>query len=104
MAWASIQETYPSLEPGSPGILTFGCANFGDRNQYFDVLVDDLVSNTTELVSVPNPAFAFPSADGPSVLLSGAFSTEASYVAFVSDADNLTPGFLHQRLPQRLCG
>ena len=52
---------------------------------------DDLMSNSTEIVSAPNPAFAFPSPDGPSVLLSGSFSTEASYVAFVSDADNLAP-------------
>lgn len=83
-------ETFPSYD-ATARYLTFESAGLSDRNQYYDALVRDLVSNATELVSAPNPAFAFPSPDGPSVLLSGSFSTEASYVAFASDADNRAP-------------
>ncbi|MGA9777271.1 MAG: hypothetical protein WBS33_03265 [Verrucomicrobiia bacterium] len=81
-------ETFPSWDT-TARYLTYESAGVSDRNQYFDVLVCDLVSNVTEIISAPNPAFSFVSPDGPSVLLSGSFSTEASYVAFVSDADNL---------------
>ena len=83
-------ETFPTWD-ASARYLTFESAGLSDRNQYFDVLVYDFMSNATEVVSAPNPAFSFPSPDGPSVLLSGSFSTEASYVAFASDADNLAP-------------
>ncbi|HTQ51177.1 MAG TPA: hypothetical protein VMJ12_10730 [Candidatus Acidoferrales bacterium] len=84
------QETFPTWN-ASARYLTFESAGLSDRNQYFDTLVYDFLSNATEIVSAPNPAFSFPSPDGPSVLLSGSFSTEASYVAFASDADNLAP-------------
>jgi Tol biopolymer transport system component len=84
-------ETFPSWDAAAR-YLTYENAGVSDRNQYFDVLLCDLMSNATEVVSVPGPAFSFQSPDGPSVLLSGSFSTEASHVAFVSDADNLAPG------------
>ncbi len=84
-------ETFPSWD-ATARYLTYESAGLSDRNQYFDVLLHDFLSNSTEIVSAPNPAFSFPSPDGPSVLLSGSFSTMASYVAFVSDADNLAPG------------
>jgi Tol biopolymer transport system component len=55
-----------------------------------DVLVYNLQSTTTELVSVQNPAITSQSPDGQSVLAStAAVSLNGRYVAFASDADNL---------------
>ena len=81
-------ETFPSWSADAQ-FLAYESAGAGDRNQYVDVLVGDLGSSSTEIISAPAGAFAFPSADGPSLLFGGSVSTTARYVAFASDADNL---------------
>ena len=82
-------ETYPSWSPDAR-FLTFGCANFGDRNHYQDNFVSDLQSNATELVSVQTPAISSQTPDGPSILSTiFPLSLNGRYVAFASEADNL---------------
>ena len=81
-------ESFPSWSADAR-FLAYESAATGDRNQYFNVLVSDLVSNTTEIASTPNPLFQFPSPDGPSVCFPACISTNGRYVAFASDADNL---------------
>ncbi len=82
-------ETYPSWSPDAR-FLTFGCANFGDRNHYQDLFVSDLQSNVTELVSVQNPAISSQTPNGPSILSTTfSLSLNGRYVAFASEADNL---------------
>jgi Tol biopolymer transport system component len=83
-------ETYPNWSADAR-FITYEQADTADRNQYFNVTVADLVSNTTEIVSVPNPSFVFASPDGLSQLFPVCASTNASYIAFASDADNLVP-------------
>jgi Tol biopolymer transport system component len=80
---------YPNLCP-SAQLLAFESANVGDRNHYMDVLIYNLQSTTTELVSVQSPPITSQSPDGQSVLSStAAVSLNGRYVAFASDADNL---------------
>ena len=81
-------ETFPSWSADAR-FLAYESTATGDRNQYFNVLVSDLVSNATEIASTPNPLFQFPSPDGPSVCFPTCISTNGRYVAFASDADNL---------------
>jgi Tol biopolymer transport system component len=82
-------ETYPSLSPDAQ-FLVFESGNVGDRNHNMDVLVYDLQSNATELVSIQDPAISSLSSDGPSILSSTApVSTNGQYVVFASEADNL---------------
>jgi hypothetical protein len=80
---------YPNWCPGAQ-LLAYESANVGNRNHDMDVLVYNLQSTTTELVSVQNPAITSQSPDGQSVLAStAAVSLNGRYVAFASDADNL---------------
>ena len=80
---------YPNLCPDAQ-LLAFESANVGDRNHDMDVLVYNLQSNATELVSVQSPAISSQSPDGHSVFSSTAVvSINGQYVCFASDADNL---------------
>lgn len=83
-------QTFPCWD-ASAAHLVYESAGLSDRNQYDDTLVYSVASNSNELVSVPDPAFSCSSADGPSVMLTGSVSANGEYVAFASDADNLTP-------------
>jgi Tol biopolymer transport system component len=83
-------ETFPSWD-ASAGHLVYESFGLSDRNQYYDTLVYNVGSNSNEVVSVPDPLFSFPSADGPSVMLTASASANGEYVAFASDADNLAP-------------
>ncbi len=60
-----------------------------DNNHAFDVFVSNLANNTMELTSVHLPALPFLTPDGPSTLTTLSVSTNARYVAFFSEADNL---------------
>jgi Tol biopolymer transport system component len=84
-------ETFPSWSTNAQ-FLAYESAGAGDRNQYVNVVVHNLASNSTEIASSSAPVFAFPSADGPSVLFGGSIGTTARYVALASDADNLASG------------
>jgi Tol biopolymer transport system component len=61
-----------------------------DRNRNNDVFVRDLVASSTELISPHAPALASASPNGPSSLASGAISPDGRFIAFASEADNLT--------------
>jgi Tol biopolymer transport system component len=61
-----------------------------DRNRNNDVFVRDLVASSTELISTHAPALASVSPNGPSSLVSGAISPDGRFIAFASEADNLT--------------
>jgi hypothetical protein len=79
----------PNLCAGAQ-LIAFDSANVGDRNQDMNVLVYDLQSSTTELISVQSPAVTAQSPDGQSILSSTpAVSMNGRYVVFASDADNL---------------
>jgi Tol biopolymer transport system component len=82
-------ETFPGWSANAQS-LSYESAGTGDRNRFVDVMVCDLESNATEIVSAPAAACAFPSSDGPSLLFGDCISTTARYVALASDADNLT--------------
>ena len=83
---------YPKLCPGAQ-LLAYESANVGDRNHDMDILIDNLQSNSAELVSVQNPAITSQSPDGQSILsATAAVSMNGRYVAFASDADNLVAG------------
>jgi Tol biopolymer transport system component len=72
-------------------LVAFESADPNDLNHYFNVWLESLASNATELVSAQNPGFSFRSPDGPSLLFSTSVSADGRYVAFASDADNLVP-------------
>ena len=52
-------ETFPSWD-ATARYLNYESAGVSDRNQYFDVLLCDLMSNATEVVSVPEPGVFVP--------------------------------------------
>ena len=62
-----------------------------ERNRRNDVFVRDLAAASTELISLHAPALASAAPNGPSSLISGAISPDGRFVAFASEADNLTP-------------
>jgi hypothetical protein len=61
-----------------------------DRNRDYDVFVRDLVSNTVEMISAHHPSLPSASPNGPSAISSYSVSDDGRYVAFSSEADNLT--------------
>jgi hypothetical protein len=61
-----------------------------DYNHAGDVLVRNLAAGTTELISVRDPARPGQTADSSSGLTTFSVSTNGRYVAFMSEADNLT--------------
>lgn len=60
-----------------------------DSNRALDVLVRDLIEGTNELISVHHPALVSFTPNGPSSTFSP--SADGRWVAFASDATNLTP-------------
>lgn len=62
-----------------------------DRNHDYDVFVRDLAGNTTELISVADPALRSASANGPSAVSAPSLSADGQFVAYSSEADNLVP-------------
>jgi Tol biopolymer transport system component len=82
-------ETYPSLSPDGQ-LLAFESDDAQDRNRYLNVLIYNLQSNATELVSIQNPVISSQTPDGPSIFSSTApVSLNGQYVAFASEADNV---------------
>jgi Tol biopolymer transport system component len=63
----------------------------GDLNKSDDVFVRDTTSAATELVSQHHPAVASDTPNGPSTLSLSSLSSQGSFVAFFSEADNLLP-------------
>ena len=77
-----------------------------DQNRSYDVFVRDLTTNTTELISVRSPSLPAFVPNGASAFTSSSISADGRYIAFSSDANNLTPNdtndatdiFIHDRL------
>ena len=62
-----------------------------DSNKCSDVFVRDTTGAATELISERDPLLPSDSPNGPSTLSLLSLSGEGSFVAFVSEADNLAP-------------
>jgi hypothetical protein len=60
-----------------------------DRNRDNDVFVRDVTAGTTELISAHHPALPSQTPNRFSTLFSTSVSTNARYIAFASEADNL---------------
>ena len=60
-----------------------------DRNRAYDVFVRDLANAATEMVSVRHPALPSFTPDGPSGISPLSVSSDARFVAFWSEADDL---------------
>jgi Tol biopolymer transport system component len=75
--------------------IAFNCADSGlvadDRNRTLDVFVRDLSTNTLELVSAHAGSLPSLTPNGYSHLLASCVSSNARYVVFESDANNLVP-------------
>jgi Tol biopolymer transport system component len=75
--------------------ITFDCSDSqlvpNDRNRAYDVFARDLVTATTELISAHDPALPCITANGPSLLAATSVSADGRFVAFASEAENLTP-------------
>jgi Tol biopolymer transport system component len=67
-----------------------------DYNHADDVFVRNLAAGTTELISVRDANRPGQTANGPSGLTSYSVSSDGRYVAFVSEADNLTANDTNQ--------
>jgi Tol biopolymer transport system component len=62
-----------------------------DHNHDYDVFVRDLATGASELISAHDAALPSLSPNGSSLLSTFYVSTNARYLAFASDADNLVP-------------
>jgi len=62
-----------------------------DANKAGDVFVREIAGGVTEIISLHDPALASEAPDGPSTLSVLSLSGQGSFVAFVSDADDLVP-------------
>ena len=71
------------FDQGSPGLVPNDC------NRDNDVFVRDLATDTTGLISVHHPALPSQTPNRFSTLFSTSVSTNARYIAFASEADNL---------------
>jgi hypothetical protein len=87
--------TFPGLSADGR-FMVFDCVNGNlvpnDRNHADDVFVRDMVAETTELISVPDPTLTSHTPNGISGFYPGSVSADGRYVAFSSDADDLIPG------------
>ncbi|HZQ48658.1 MAG TPA: hypothetical protein VFC07_16690, partial [Verrucomicrobiae bacterium] len=87
--------TYPRMSADGT-LIAFesrdGTLVANDNNHAFDVFVSNLSGNTVELVSAHLPALPSLTPNGPSTLTTLSVSSNARYVAFFSDADNLVAG------------
>ena len=85
--------TSPTLSANG-GLVAFECLDGNlvpnDTSHTYDIFVQDVGTNTLELVSAHAPALASLTANGDSLISSASVSTNSRYVAFVSMADNLT--------------
>lgn len=79
-----------------------------DRNRYFDVFSRDVAGQNTSLESLRDPTQPCVTPNGSSLLSPSAVSTNGRYLAFASDADdltiNLTNGFRNVFLRDQLNG
>ncbi len=85
--------TVPSLSPDGNLVgfaSTSGNVVSNDLNHASDVFVRDLSNQLTELVSVRDPGLPSTTPDGPSGLFQYSVSSNGRWVAFSSEADDLT--------------
>ena len=90
----------PSVSPAAVPALSadgrfvaFECGDgsivANDRNRDSDIFVRDVVAGASELISAHDPALMSVTPNGLSVCSMSSVSTDAHYVAFASEADNL---------------
>lgn len=76
-------------------LVVFECADASlvpdDRNRASDIFLRDLAANTNELISAHDASLPCTSANGPTALSTLSASATSRWIAFTSDADNLTP-------------
>ncbi|MCX6927286.1 MAG: hypothetical protein NT154_29390, partial [Verrucomicrobia bacterium] len=76
-------------------VVVFECADANlvsdDRNHADDIFLRDLVANTNEIISAHDASLPCLSANGPTALSTLSASATSRWIAFTSDADNLTP-------------
>jgi Tol biopolymer transport system component len=77
-------------------LVAFECPDNGlvpaDLNRSYDIVVRDLTGGTVELISARDATLPTLTPNGPSTLFNFSVSTNGSYVAFASEADNLVSG------------
>lgn len=77
------------------GLITFDCLDSqlvpGDRNGAYDVFARSLVTGATDLVSAHDAALPCISPNGMSLLNTTSISADGRFIAFASEADDLTP-------------
>ncbi|HWF19240.1 MAG TPA: hypothetical protein VG754_08230, partial [Verrucomicrobiae bacterium] len=64
----------------------------GDNNQAYDVFARDIVNQDTELISIRRNELPCLTPGGRCLMLSSSVSTNARYIAYSCDANNLTMG------------
>lgn len=62
-----------------------------DRNRGSDIFLRDLTSGAVSLISTHDPGLPTATPNGATTLSSSSISTDGRFIAFASDADNLTP-------------
>lgn len=61
-----------------------------DRNRGSDVFLRDITSGAVQMISTHDPALPSATANGSSTIASTSMTTDGHFIAFASDADNLT--------------
>lgn len=88
-------ETVPSMSMDGH-FVAFHCPDSNlvadDRNHDSDAFVRDLISGGTELVSAHDPGLPSKAPNGISSMTMSSISGDGRFVAFSSEADNLSPG------------
>lgn len=62
-----------------------------DRNRSSDIFLRDLTSGAVQMISTHDPSLPTATPNGATTLSSTSISTDGRFIAFASDADNLTP-------------
>jgi WD40-like Beta Propeller Repeat len=92
--------TFPGMSADGQ-FVAFDCANGNlipnDLNHANDIFVRDMVAETTELISVPDPTLISHTPNGSSGFYPGSISADGRYAAFSSDADDLIPGDINSQ-------
>ena len=77
------------------GLLTFDCSDShlvpNDRNRAYDVFARDLATDAGELISAHDSTLPCITPNGVSLLSTTSVSADGRFIAFASEADNLTP-------------
>jgi Tol biopolymer transport system component len=83
----------PLAISGDGRLIAFDCLDGSlvplDRNRAYDVFLRNVGTGTTELISVHDPSMPSLTPDGASAISSSSISSDARFIAFWSEADDL---------------